>query len=140
LDDAGILPAAAVAYLKGACVDYQKNAALFVSVLFHSGTNAHFMHLQTKSYSEHKALETYYNEIINIVDRWAEAYQGCYEVINSYPADFHVAKVPLTYLQKIKDFVDSIRKVLPDDTQLQNIIDEVAELIDSTIYKLKVLK
>ena len=121
-------------------MDYQKNAALFVSVLFHSGTNAHFMHLQTKSYSEHKALETYYNEIIDIVDRWAEAYQGCYEVINAYPADFHVAKVPLTYLQKIKDFVDSIRKVLPDDTQLQNIIDEVAELVDSTIYKLKVLK
>jgi hypothetical protein len=30
--------------------------------------------------------------------------------------------------------------VLPDDSQLQNIIDEAAALIDSTIYKLKVLK
>jgi len=36
--------------------------------------------------------------------------------------------------------VDSIRKVLPDDSQLQNIIDEASELIDSTIYKLRVLK
>ena len=123
-----------------ALVDYQKNAALFVSVLFHSGTNAHFMHLQTKSYSEHKALQKYYEGIVDIVDRWAEAFQGCYSVIETYPSDFHIAKSPLPYLGKIKDFVDSIRKVLPDETQLQNIIDEACELIDSTIYKLKVLK
>jgi DNA-binding ferritin-like protein len=123
-----------------AFVDHQKNAALFVSVLFHSGTNAHFMHLQTKSYSEHKALQKYYEGIVDIVDRWAEAFQGCYSVIETYPSDFHIAKSPLPYLGKIKDFVDSIRKVLPDDSQLQNIIDEASALIDSTIYKLKVLK
>lgn len=120
--------------------DYQKNAALFVSVLFHSGTNAHFMHLQTKSYSEHKALGSYYEAVIDLADRWAETYQGCYSVIDSYPSDFHIAKVPLTYIEKIKDFVDGIRKVLPDDSQLQNIIDEIVELLDSTCYKLKNLK
>lgn len=120
--------------------DYQKNAALFVSVLFHSGTNAHFMHLQTKSYSEHKALGRYYEAVIDLADRWAEAYQGCYQVIDSYPSDFHIAKVPLTYIEKIKDFVDGIRKVLPDDSQLQNIIDEIVELLDSTCYKLRELK
>ena len=120
--------------------DYQKNAALFVSVLFHSGTNAHFMHLQTKSYSEHKALGSYYEAVIDLADRWAETYQGCYSVIDTYPSDFHIAKVPLTYNEKIKDFVDGIRKVLPDDSQLQNIIDEIVELLDSTCYKLKNLK
>ena len=120
--------------------DYQKNAALFVSVLFHSGTNAHFMHLQTKSYSEHKALGRYYETVIDLADRWAEAYQGCYQVIDSYPSDFHIAKVPLIYIEKIKNFVDAIRKLLPDDNQLQNIIDEIVELLDSTCYKLKNLK
>jgi hypothetical protein len=29
---------------------------------------------------------------------------------------------------------------LPDDSQLQNIIDEVCELIDTTIYRLRELK
>jgi hypothetical protein len=29
---------------------------------------------------------------------------------------------------------------LPDETQLQNIVDEIAELIDSTLYKLKTFK
>ena len=120
--------------------DYQKNAALFVSVLFHSGTNAHFMHLQTKSYSEHKALGRYYETVIDLADRWAEAYQGCYQVIETYPSDFHIAKVPLTYIEKIKDFVDGIRKVLPDDSHLMNIIDELCELIDTTIYRLRELK
>ena len=120
--------------------DYQKNAALFVSVLFHSGTNAHFMHLQTKSYSEHKALGRYYEAVIDLADRWAEAYQGCYQVIETYPSDFHIAKVPLTYIEKIKDFVDGIRKVLPDDSHLMNIIDELCELIDTTIYRLRELK
>ena len=120
--------------------DYQKNAALFVSVLLHSGTNAHFMHLQSKSYSQHKALQRYYEAVIDLADRWAEAYQGAYDVIDTYPADFHIAKVPLTYIQKIKDFVDGMRKVLPDDSQLMNIIDELCELLDSTCYKLKNLK
>ena len=117
-----------------------KNAATFVAVMFHSGTNAHFMHLQTKSYSEHKALQKYYENIIDLTDRWAEAYQGCYEVIADYPSDYHIAKKPLPYIEQLKDFVDKIRKVLPEDTQLQNIIDEIAELLDSTCYKLKNLK
>jgi hypothetical protein len=33
-----------------------------------------------------------------------------------------------------------MRKVLPDDSHLMNIIDELCELIDTTIYKLRELK
>jgi hypothetical protein len=29
---------------------------------------------------------------------------------------------------------------LPEDTQLQNLVDEIAALIDSTLYKLRFLK
>ena len=129
-----------VAVFKGIVMDRKKNAALFVSVLFHSGTNAHFMHLQTKNYSEHKALQKYYENVIDIVDRWAEAYQGCYEIIDTYPADFHIAKAPLKYVESVSEFVQSIRKVLPEEPQLQNIIDELCELIDSTLYRLRNLK
>jgi hypothetical protein len=118
---------------------YEKAAAQFVSVLLHSGTNAHFMHLQTKSFAEHMALGEYYDEIIDIADRWAEAYQGLYDIIGDYPNTFHVAKDPKVYLTQIKDFVDKIRETLPEDTQLQNIVDEVCELIDSTLYKLRFL-
>lgn len=119
---------------------YAKNAADFVSVLFHAGTNAHFMHLQTKSYAAHKALGSFYEDIIDLADRWAESYQGVYSVIQSYPSEFHLATEPVKYMTSLKNFVDTIRKVLPDDTEIQNIIDEICELIDSTSYKLKNLK
>ena len=119
---------------------YSKPAATFVSILLHAGTNAHFLHLQTKSYAQHVALGDFYQSIIELADTWAEAYQGCYEVIDSYPADnFHLAKEPVKYLGQLSDFVGKIRKTLPDETQLQNIVDEIAALIDSTLYKLRFL-
>jgi hypothetical protein len=51
-----------------------------------------------------------------------------------------LAKTPQKYLKSLCDFVEEIRKELPKDTPLQNIIDEIAQLIDSTLYKLRFLK
>lgn len=114
--------------------------AVFVATLFHSGTNAHFMHLQTDSYAKHVALNEYYDGIIELGDKWAEAFQGSYGVIKSYPKDFHLAIDPVKYIIGIKAFVKDIRTELPQDTELCNIIDEIAGLIDSTLYKLKAFK
>lgn len=119
---------------------YNESAAAFVSVLFHSATVTHFMHLQTKSYAQHVALGEYYDAIVELADKWAEAYQGCYDIITNYPKDFHLATEPVKYLTQIKDFVDDIRKDLPSESQLQNIVDEIADQIDSTLYKLRFLK
>ena len=114
--------------------------ATFVSTLLHSATNTHFMHFQTESYAEHKALQKYYEGITDLVDKFTEAYQGAYDKIKTYPDDFHIAKNPQRYLKSLCDFVKEIRTELPKDSQLQNIIDEIAQLIDSTLYKLRFLK
>ena len=119
---------------------YNESAAAFVSVLFHSATVTHFMHLQTKSFAQHMALGEYYDAIVELADKWAEAYQGAYDIITNYPKDFHLATDPVKYLTQIKDFVDDIRKDLPSESQLQNIVDEIADQIDSTLYKLRFLK
>ena len=119
---------------------HNESAAAFVSVLFHSATNTHFMHLQTKSFAQHMALGEYYDAIVELADKWAEAFQGCYDIITNYPKDFHLATDPVKYLMQIKDFVDDIRKDLPSESQLQNIVDEIADQIDSTLYKLRFLK
>lgn len=119
---------------------YNESAAAFVSVLFHSATVTHFMHLQTKSFAQHMALGEYYDAIVELADKWAEAYQGCYDIITNYPKDFHLASEPVKYLTQIKEFVDDIRKDLPSESQLQNIVDEIADQIDSTLYKLRFLK
>ena len=98
------------------------------------------MHFQTESYAEHKALQKYYESITDLVDTFTEAYQGAYDKIKTYPDDFHLAKNPQRYLKSLCDFVKEIRKELPKDTQLQNVIDEIAQLLDSTLYKLRFLK
>lgn len=119
---------------------HTESAAAFVSVLFHSATNTHFMHLQTKSFAQHVALGAYYDAIVELTDAWAEAYQGAYDIITGYPKDFHLATDPVKYLTQIKEFVDDIRKDLPQDSELNNLVDGIADQIDSTLYKLRFLK
>ena len=117
-----------------------QNVAMFAATLLHSATNTHFFHWSTNSYSQHKALGNYYDEIVELVDDYVEAYMGCYEQIKTFPSVYHQPKEPLKYLESLKNFVDDARKDLPQETQIQNIIDEIAQLIDSTLYKLRFLK
>ena len=116
-----------------------EEAAEFIAALLHSSTITHFMHLATGSFSEHSALGEFYDEIIDLTDRYAEAYMGKYEQIKKFPDEFHTAKDPVKYLTGLKEFVSECRKELPQDTELQNIIDEIADLINSTLYKLRFL-
>ena len=114
----------------------KKDVADFISTLFHSSTVTHFMHLSTDSYATHKALGKYYPAIVDLADSYAEAYSGCYEKIKDFPENFHNAKDPQKYMASMKAFIEKNRVALPDDSQLQNIVDEIAALVDSTIYKL----
>ena len=50
--------------------------------------------------------------------------------------NFHNAKDPQKYLASIKTYIEKNRDALPDDSHLQNIVDEIAALVDSTIYLL----
>lgn len=115
----------------------------FTMCLLHSVTNAHILHLTTLSYSQHKALETYYTEIGDHVDDFVEAFQGKYGLLHDFIADYELPSLnPLDYLTYLKDEVAKLRREanFPQDTELQNITDEIAQLIDSTIYKLRFLK
>ena len=65
---------------------------------------------------------------------------GRYGQIKKWPQEFHNAKDPVEYLTSLKDFVEEARKELPQDSELQNLVDEIADLINSTLYKLRFLK
>jgi hypothetical protein len=117
-----------------------KNVAEFVATLLHSGTVAHFMHWATDSYSEHKALQKYYEGIVDLTDSLAESYMGRYDQLTQFPEEFHNAKNPIKYFETLREFVDEERDGLPSETEIQNIVDEIAQLIDSTLYKLRFLK
>jgi len=117
-----------------------ENVAMFVATLFHSGTNAHFFHLSTNSYSQHKALGHFYEDIIELADDYAEAYMGCYSQIKSFPNNYHLPKEPVGYIESLKKYVDDASKDLPQEQALINIVAEIQQLIDSTLYKLRFLK
>lgn len=116
------------------------NMAMFAATMLHSATNTHFFHWSTSSYSQHKALGNYYDGIVDLVDDLMESYMGCYEQVKTFPSVYHQPKDAVKYLDSLKKFVDEARKDLPQETQIQNIIDEIAQLIDSTLYKLRFLK
>lgn len=117
-----------------------ENMAMFAATMLHSATNTHFFHWNTDSFSKHMALGTYYDEVVDLVDDLVEAYMGCYEQIKTFPNVYHQPKEAVKYMESLKNFVDDARKDLPQETQIQNIIDEIAQLIDSTLYKLRFLK
>lgn len=113
-----------------------------VMCLLHSVTNAHILHLSTTSYAAHKALENFYTEIGDLVDGFVEAYQGKYGLLTDYRPIFTLAEEPVSYMMYLRDEVSRCRNSanFPQDSELQNEVDSIAKLIDSTLYKLRFLK
>ena len=113
-----------------------------VSVLFHSKVQVHVFHLQTQSYAEHMALNGFYTEIEDLIDGLVESYQGKYGIIESYesyPIEKYVSKAKLiTYFEWMCEEVEEYRTSVTD-SYLQNQIDTIIELIESTKYKIKFL-
>lgn len=116
------------------------NVALFAATLLHSATNTHFFHWSTDSFSQHSALGEYYDEIVELVDAYVEAYMGAYDKITTFPSVYHQPKDAVKYLQSLQKFVKEARQDLPEDEQLCNLVDAIADLIDTTTYKLRFLK
>ena len=117
-------------------------AADFVGILFLARDVTHSVHLNTRSYSKHKALESFYDNIIELADSFAEAYQGRHGLIG--PVTLQSAKKTtnvIDFLQGQLDEIEADRYKVCDesDTAMQNLIDEIVELYLSTLYKLRFL-
>lgn len=116
----------------------------FVSTLLASRDQAHIFHLQARSYALHKALNEYYDNIVELIDTFVESYQGRYGILTGYklPATFIESELNedvVKYFVALNDFVERSREKLPNDGFLINQIDEISQLINSTLYKLTYL-
>ncbi len=114
----------------------------FIGMLFLARDVAHSVHLNTRSFSKHMALNTFYDEIIELADGFAEAYQGRHGLIG--PISLMSAKKTGNIVEFLKDQLEEIEKgrydvCEKDDTPLQNLIDGIIELYLSTLYKLRFL-
>jgi hypothetical protein len=117
-------------------------ASDFVGMLFLARDVAHSVHLNTRSFAKHMALQGFYEEIVGLADSFAEAYQGKYGLMG--PISLMSAKKTgniVEFLQDQMDEIDAERfKIVDKDcTPLHNIIDEIVALYLSTLYKLRFL-
>lgn len=118
----------------------KQSVADFLSGLLHSVTITHIYHLQTKSYAQHIALGDYYDAVDDLTDSLIEAIQGKYGIVEGYMLDAgDMPATPLEYMISLSSFITNGRDGMPQDSEMQNIIDEICALIDSTIYKLRFL-
>jgi len=114
----------------------------FVGLLFLSRDVAHSAHLNTRSFAKHMALNGFYDEIVDLADKFAEMYQGKYGLIG--PIALLSADNSNSILEFLERQVDQIEKTRYDVvdkecTAIQNVIDEIVGLYFQTIYKLKYL-
>ena len=114
----------------------------FIGMLFLARDVAHSVHLNTRSFSKHMALNAFYDEIIELADGFAEAYQGRKGLIG--PISLMSAKKTGNIVEFLKDQLEEIETGRyevcdKDDTPLQNLIDGIVELYLTTLYKLRFL-
>ena len=116
----------------------------FISKLFESRQMMNVFHLQATgqgALGEHLALDSYYKDVLELIDELVETYQGQYEILTDYetiesqPAE----QTSVSYMIELANFIKSTRDLafLKEDTHLHNIIDEIVGLIYRTLYKLK---
>lgn len=118
----------------------QTTVGSFFLTLLHSATNTHILHLQSRSYSEHQALGAFYEELVELTDGLIESYQGKHGLVE-YPVEYaKPASTGLMELQALSVYVTLNRMVIGNESELQNEVDSIMNLINSTIYKLTFLK
>ena len=105
----------------------------FIGTLFQSRDMMHIAHLQTTSFAEHKALNGYYDGILELTDTFTETYFGRNkrtEII--IPESKNMDSV--SHMKEMQSILDSERDNYA--SELQNIIDEMLGLVNKTLYLL----
>lgn len=113
-----------------------------LSHLLQSRTQTHVFHLQTKSFAEHLALQEYYEGIVPLIDILGETWQGKYG-IGTYRQigtleQYGSTQRTIEYFEGLAKIVGKVKETISDSFLIHRV-EEVEELIHSTIYKLRFL-
>lgn len=127
--------------------DHSKHIAALGFELLNGVTKVHLNHLLVTgpgSYAAHKAMGSFYDEVGDLADDLVEQYQGVTEKLLTFPtsANLPVMKTAedcIKYLRGLYDLADMVHEACTH-SEIQNTIDEIKSLINSTKYKLLFLK
>jgi hypothetical protein len=119
------------------------NPEQFFGKLFQIRDQIHLRHLRVLgvgSYAQHKALNEFYDGILDLTDGLIESYQGKYGIVNITIKESKDTDA-ITLLKELVSLTDngSVYKMFKE-TWLQNELDEISKLTYQTLYKLQNLK
>jgi hypothetical protein len=112
----------------------------YIGLLLASREQAHVFHLTTRSFAAHKALQTYYEEIVPLLDTYAETYMGkarkriVIPVIPTNRRNVTNARLAQKYFIRLAQRISLLK--LPKNQTLENIRQEIDALIRQTVYML----
>jgi hypothetical protein len=114
----------------------------FAMCLLNSVTAAHIHHFGTDSYAQHMALGEFYEGIEDLADKFIEAYQGKKSKIFFAEKALFLGENGLELVLYVGKEIARYREMpgFPQDSDLQNIVDELSDQVASTLYKLRFLK
>jgi hypothetical protein len=116
----------------------------FVSYLKGAFDQSVVWHHQTNVYSMHKALNSFYDGLLDKVDGLVESVSGVYGRPMGYviaqPVDYMNPEQVMAYFQGCYAYVQSERNNIYQETWIQNQVDEVAQLFAETLYLLSLNK
>lgn len=114
-------------------------AEQFVSLVLLARDVAHLSHWKTKSYAEHKALNSFYDDVLELIDGFVEQYQGYYNKRMDISRTEDDGKAsPREVLEYQAEWIEMKRFGIcsKEDTALQNTIDEILRQYQTTLYLL----
>lgn len=117
------------------------NIEEYFGTLLQSVTETHKKHLMTGKYSDHKALNEFYDEMPELVDALIEHYQGTHGKVENYKNTIEAeGKDAIQYLEELLEFTKAGQKeFFEDDSDLSSDVDSIRGQIASTLYQLKEL-
>lgn len=98
-------------------------------------------HLRSAKYSKHMALDEFYNEMPEKVDELIEAWMGANgRKIKEYKNLLQSANMnTLSYLKELKRVCKEGYVLMNANGELESILDDIVNLINTTMYKVKEL-
>lgn len=95
----------------------------------------HKAHLKTLKGFQHKALNEFYDELLDLIDEFAETYQGRTNSTPDYSFEVSENKDANQLIQDYVKFLDSNKELL--SSELQSLVDDILVLCNKTLHLLK---
>ena len=112
----------------------------FISQLHNSKQQSIVWHHQTDEFEVHKALQFFYEGIVEPVDGLVETVSGIYGRPQGYSVqtlrDYQDCETVIMYFQSLYSYIQTERNGVYQESWIQNQIDEIAALVAETIYQL----